>query len=105
MDRDAKVAWPAGPALLKLGRRALAVLLFAAAFCFPAAGNTSIFTNAGTACTATTYCTALSQFGVLTGVRDSVAVNGNWDFGSGVGIGIQTGSTLKVLGTTGNANT
>jgi hypothetical protein len=102
MDCDAKLAWPAGLGLLKLGSRAIPVLLLAVAFCSPAAANTSVFTNTGTGCT--TMCWDLSNFGVLTGPSDSITVNGNWDFIHHTGIGLQTGSTLNVGGTGTAAN-
>jgi hypothetical protein len=97
MDCEAKLAWPAGLGLLKLRSRVIPVLLFAFAFCSPARANTTIFTNAGTACTTTSTCMALSAFGVLTGSGDTITLSGNTSLGDS--IGITTGSKLVVNGT------
>jgi len=80
-------------------------MLFAVAFCFPAAANTSIFANAGTTCTTINVCSQLSYFGVLTGTSDTLTFNGKVTVGNQDGVGVQTGSTMKVVGTGASANT
>jgi len=105
MDCETNIASPVGPEPLGWGSGVIAAVLFAVAFCSPAVANTSVFSNAGTGCTATSWCRSLSDFGVLTGINDSIVMNGNWAIGAEAGVGLQAGSTLKVLGTGTNANT
>lgn len=69
---------------------------FASFFAPAASANTSIFANAGSACTLTSWCQDLSRFGLLTGLNDTVTFHGNEHFNGG--IGINTGSTLSVTG-------
>jgi hypothetical protein len=84
-------------ALPQAGSLLLCALLFSCLLS-PAAANTSIFTNAGTTCTTVNVCSQLSYFGVLTGVNDTFTVNGSTTVGNLAGVGIQTGSTMKVVG-------
>jgi len=69
--------------------------LLVALYCSPyAAANTSVFANAGTACTSGSLCIALSDFGLLTGASNTFTTNGGTTWNGGVGI--QTGGRLSM---------
>jgi hypothetical protein len=89
-QRARRRSLPVGARLL------LGASLLAFFFSAPAAANTSVFTNAGTACTQINACRALSDFGMLTGLNDVFTVKGNTTFNGGVGI--NQGSDMNVTG-------
>jgi hypothetical protein len=71
-------------------------LLATFAASFPAAANTTIFTSAGSTCTATLPCWELSNFGLLTGQNDTLTLSGSTIQDS---VGVVSGGKLTVTGT------
>jgi hypothetical protein len=91
-----------GPGSRLAGLQPLCFLLLFAALAAPAHANTSIFSNAGTACqniSAASWCQDLSAFGVLTGLGDAVKFNGAAHITNSFDIGLngKNGTTLRTM--------
>jgi len=79
------------------GWRVVFFALLSTLFCsFSAAANTTIFTSAGSTCTAALPCYELSAFGLLTGQNDTLTLSGSTikDY-----VGVVSGGKLTVSGT------